>query len=257
MCVKGLDENFPPEYGVAYQLNTGVFITSVVGVIGLGIPLISVAETDGTAMAFVAALMTLTGSSIVMCCGPQQRGADGRCQLIAAIVLNGFAAVLQFIALILIIWAWDLVQKQLAVAECGPSVTREECDEAIAQLGSIVAALLWTAFLYLLFAVGLEVYTIRAQLAAKRAMESAAAIAAANAPFHGPPGMSPPIEAYPVVTSTVVGMPPAYQTQYPAQGMPVQGTQMQASAPASNAGAAPPIAYAQGAPYEQHPPRPQ
>lgn len=218
--MKNLHELFPREYVFASRLNSVVFVVSFVGIIGIGLPLTSLVSTPGTSLAFLACLCALVGASVLMCCGPQERGMDGKCQLTAAMVCNSIAALLNFISIWLIIWAWDAFAKAMAGARCNPSLTREECDQAIEELSSTVAAVLWTTWIYIIFCCALSAYTVRAQLQAKRAMEAAADVNRQAQVDGVASQIPPPMEGYPhrpVVTGSMMPgwQPPSSYAQQP------------------------------------------
>lgn len=215
--MKDIDQIFPREYVVAYSLNYAVFIASVVGLVGIGFPLAIVASTPGTVLAFIAAMCTMLGSSVLMCCGPQERGMHGKCQITAAAFFNALAALLHFIAVWLIIWAWDQVSKALGLATCETGVPDAECEAAIGALASTLGGLLWTTWLFVLFCTVLELYAVRVLLLARRAMEVAVV-------QHRQGAQQPPsVEAFPVVASSVVASaapPPTYSQRDAPQQAP-------------------------------------
>ncbi|KAJ1620787.1 hypothetical protein T492DRAFT_1075341 [Pavlovales sp. CCMP2436] len=259
MCLSSAARlHFPREYQAAYSLNYAVFVASFVGLVGIGFPLALVASSPGTSLAFVGVAFTCAASSIIMCCGPQQRGQDGRCQLIAAIAFNAIAALMHFISVWLIIWSWDVVSRELGRASCSGDVTKEECDAAIAQVKSIVAGLLWTTWLYVVFVCGLDCFAAYTFFKALTAMKYAATL---PGPGAGPADFyqQPPVEAFPVVNSTVVegGNVQSYGNyeQRNVQSYEQQAQQQQQPAPAYSQPyqqAAP--AYAQAYPQDPAPP---
>lgn len=217
MCVTDIDQIFPREYVVAYTLNYAVFIASFVGVWGIGLPMATVASTIGTVFAFIACVLMLIGSSCILCCGPQTRDNDGKCQLTAALVLNAIATLLNFIAIWLIIWAWSVVVTVLAGIQCDQTISEEECELEVNRFRSVIAAIFWTTWLFVLFVTALGAYSLRVLLQAKRAME-AAALAFRNANHGNSQPPQPAVEAFPVVAGSVVAStapaPPVYARSY-------------------------------------------
>jgi amino acid transporter len=149
------------EHANVYRLSAALLACSITSVLAIGIPLILVFSSQGTALGLLAAILTTTSAAMVLLCGPRRRkeGRDSRGQMGLSIAINVTALLVQAFAFCLLISTYD---KNLRAAKCD-NIDAAECDAAIKRLRQKITGVLLAAILLGAINFALCLLTVRAQ----------------------------------------------------------------------------------------------